>query len=195
MRQVVIVFARAPRLGTVKRRLAAGIGARSALQFYRAILFRLLRSLARDRRFRLVVALTPDHATVRWPVRVATIGQGAGTLGRRMKRAFTCFATSHVVLIGSDIPDAKTSDVVDAFAKLRASDAVFGPARDGGYWLVGLSRRRPASPFSGVRWSTEHALADTLQNFTRQRVTWGRTLHDIDTAADMATWRLQRKTW
>jgi glycosyltransferase A (GT-A) superfamily protein (DUF2064 family) len=49
-----------------------------------------------------------------------------------------------------------------------------------------MSSRRPARPFARVRWSTEHALADTLANFTGRRVAMLRTLHDVDTAADLA---------
>jgi len=76
--------------------------------------------------------------------------------------------------------------VAAALRALGRADAAFGPAADGGYWLVGLSPRRPARPFASVRWSTRHALADTLGNFRRHRVALLRTLHDVDTAAD---WR------
>ncbi len=65
--------------------------------------------------------------------------------------------------------------------------AAFGAAVDGGYWLVAMAPRRPARPFTAVRWSTEHALADTLANFSGCRIARLRTLHDVDTAAD---WRL-----
>jgi glycosyltransferase A (GT-A) superfamily protein (DUF2064 family) len=69
---------------------------------------------------------------------------------------------------------------------------VFGPAEDGGYWLVGLGPCRPARPFAEVRWSTEHALADTLANFAGRRVALLRTLRDVDTAADLAAIRRAR---
>ena len=68
---------------------------------------------------------------------------------------------------------------------LGSADAAFGPAADGGYWLVALSPRRPARPFAAVRWSSEHALADTLANFSGRRIALLRTLHDVDTAADL----------
>ena len=78
MRDTVIVFARAPRLGTVKRRLAKDIGDRAALRFHTGTLLRLLRDLLRDRRFRTVLALTPDGARDRLPIRVRRIAQGSG---------------------------------------------------------------------------------------------------------------------
>lgn len=186
MKDTVVVFARAPRLGAVKRRLAKEIGDRAALHFHRATLRRLLRMLSADRRFCTVVSVTPDRAMLRLPHRVIRIRQGSGDIGQRMHRALRQFPRGRVVIIGSDIPDANAADIALAFRALGAADAVFGPAADGGYWLVGLSPRRPARLFDHVRWSTEHALADTLQNFAGRSIAVLRTLHDVDTAED---WR------
>jgi rSAM/selenodomain-associated transferase 1 len=188
-RDTVVVFARAPRLGAVKRRLAAEIGDRAALRFHTETLNRLLRMLCADRRFRTVLALTPDRAKPRLPRRVFRMGQGTGNLGQRMRRAFQRFPRCRVALIGCDIPDANAADVAAAFRSLRRADAVFGPAADGGYWLVGMGPRRPAQPFTAVRWSTQRALADTLVNFAGRGVVMLRTLHDVDTAEDWRTWR------
>ncbi len=189
MKDTVLVFARAPRLGTVKRRLAAGLGQRAALRFHLATLVRLLLALLADRRFRTVLAITPDRATVRLPLRVPVIPQGGGDIGQRMHRAASRFPRARVIIIGSDIPDATAADIAAGFRALGRNDAVFGPAADGGYWLVGLGPGRPARPFAGVRWSSEHALADTLPNFGGRRIARLRTLHDVDTAAD---WRRLR---
>jgi hypothetical protein len=187
----VIVFARAPRLGTVKRRLARGIGAMAALRFYRGQLAALLAELAPDRRWRTVLAMTPDRATVRWPRRVARFAQGRGDLGARMHRALRRFRRALVV--GSDIPDVRRTDIAAAFRALGRADAAFGPAEDGGYWLVALGPRRPAHPFAGVRWSSEHALSDTIANFHGRRVALLRSLRDVDTAADLAAIRGGRR--
>jgi uncharacterized protein len=185
MRDTVFVFARAPRLGAVKRRLAREIGARAALDFHRKTMTNLLRALTAEARLRTVLALTPDRARVPLPIRVARVGQGGGDLGARMHRAMARVPHGRVVIIGCDIPDARPGDVVAAFRALGRADAVFGPAEDGGYWLVGLSPRRPARPFAAVRWSTEHALADTLANFRGRRVAFLHTLRDVDTAQDL----------
>ena len=166
----LIVFARAPRLGTVKRRLAAGIGAMAALRFYRGQLGRLLRQVGQDRRWRVELAVTPDR--IRWPTGLPMHPQGGGDLGARMGRALA--RRRRAVLVGCDIPG------------LGRADAVFGPAEDGGYWLVGLGPRRPPAPFAGVRWSTDQALADTLANCRGHRVALLRRLRDVDTAADLA---------
>jgi rSAM/selenodomain-associated transferase 1 len=185
MKDTVVVFARAPRLGTVKRRLAGDIGARAALRFHRATLVRLLRGLLADRRYQTVLALTPDHARDRLPIRVRRIGQGRGDIGARMALACRRFPRRKVAIIGSDIPDAGAADVVAGFRALGGSRAVFGPAADGGYWLVGFGPLRPARPFAGVRWSSEHALADTLRNLRGRRVALLRQLRDVDTMADL----------
>ncbi len=186
MKDTVFVFARVPRLGTVKRRLAREIGDRAALRFHQAMLRQLLRSLPRDRYFSTVIAATPDNARTRWPVRLPVVGQGVGDLGARMARALG--RGRRTVVVGCDIPGLTAGDIRAAFRALGRADAVFGPAEDGGYWLVGFGPRRPARPFANVRWSTRHALADTLANFRGFRVALLRTLGDVDSAADFTSW-------
>jgi hypothetical protein len=182
MRDTVIVFARAPRLGTVKRRLARDIGDRAALRFHVATLGALLRGLLACRHFDVVLAVTPDRARFRQPMRVRRIPQGRGDLGARMARALRRFRRA--ALLGCDIPQAGAADVRAAFRLLGSADAVFGPAEDGGYWLIALGPRRPADLFGACRWSTRHALADTLRQFAHHRVAFLRRLADVDTAAD-----------
>ncbi len=184
MKYTIIVFARAPRLGTVKRRLARDIGDRAALRFHLATLTTLLRDLLACLRFDVVLAVTPDRARFRLPVRVQRIGQGDGDLGARMSRALRRYRRA--ALMGCDIPDAGAADVRAAFHGLGTADAMFGPALDGGYWLIALGPRRPGDLFGRSRWSTEHALADTLQQFRHHRVGFIRTLSDVDTVADYA---------
>lgn len=187
-RPTVIVFARAPRLGAVKRRLAKGIGARAALRFHTATLAATARPIARDRRWRTVLATTPRGARTDWarfvPRGTPRIDQKRGDLGARM---MACLRRApRAVLVGSDIPGLRPADIAAAFRALGRADAVFGPATDGGFWLVGFGPRRPARPFARARWSSEHALADTLENFRGWRVARLRLLQDVDTADDLA---------
>jgi rSAM/selenodomain-associated transferase 1 len=191
----LVVFLRAPRLGRVKSRLAAGIGDVAALRFYRETGARLLRLVARDRRWRTELWVTPDrdrHA--RLAVRAARRGQGPGDLGRRMARVFAVLPPGPAVIIGSDIPEIRRDHIWAAFRALGRTETVFGPAADGGYWLVGL-RRRPRLPrglFARVRWSSPHALADTLAGLPRgMSVARLETLADIDEPGDYARWREQ----
>ncbi|GGC33624.1 hypothetical protein GCM10011504_09890 [Siccirubricoccus deserti] len=185
----LVIFARAPRLGQVKRRLAQGIGALAALRFHRAQVAALLRRLGRSRRWRTELAVTPDRAAARWPRCIAVRPQGRGDLGQRMQRAL--LRHRRAVLIGCDVPGIRAADIADAFRALGRVPAVFGPAEDGGYWLVGFGPRRPARPFAGVRWSGPHALADTLSN-CGPRTAVLRRLRDVDTAEDYRALAVRR---
>ncbi len=94
------------------------------------------------------------------------------------------------IIVGSDIPGITASEIAKAFQRLRGADAVLGPATDGGYWLVGLRRGpRLLAPFRGVRWSSPHALADTLANLEGRKVATVATLSDVDTAEAYGTLR------
>lgn len=190
----LVIFVRVPRLGRVKSRLAREIGALAALRFYRATVEQVLRRLGRDPRWRCRLAVTPDRrAPLPRTWRVGAMdGQGSGDLGRRMARPFRTLPPGPAVIIGSDIPEIAPRHVVAAFHALGAHQAVFGPAADGGYWLVGL-RRRPRLPsrlFAGVRWSGEHALADTLAALPRgMAAAFLETLEDIDDAEGYRRWQ------
>ncbi len=168
MRRTVILFVRLPRLGAGKRRLARDIGVVAALRFERLMLARALRRLGRDRRWKLRLAVTPDHAAGRWPGRLDVVPQGRGDLGERMRRALAGCPPGPVVLVGSDIPGLSATRIAEAFALLGRHDIVFGPASDGGFWLVG--RRHLPPRFGRVRWSSPHVLEDTLANLPRGAV-------------------------
>ncbi len=188
VRPVIICFARAPRLGQGKQRLAREIGAVPALRFQRIRLSAVLRALSTLRGVDKYLSLTPPGARVRTPAGWQVMSQGHGDLGARMHHLFQCFPGRRVVLLGTDIPALGAPDIRAALRALRGHDAVFGPAFDGGYYLVGLAPRRPARPFAQARWSSEHALADTLRNFAGFRVACLRRLRDIDTAEDLAAY-------
>ncbi|MCK5749868.1 MAG: glycosyltransferase, partial [Oricola sp.] len=142
-----------------------------------------------------VLAVDPPGAAKEdarfWPAQVKRIAQARGDLGARMARAFRTAPPGPAVIIGADAPGLRARHLRQAFAALKGADAVFGPAADGGYWLVGLNRRKPAPDlFDGVRWSTKHALQDTLKTLPKSfGVSMLETLHDIDEAADLAELR------
>jgi uncharacterized protein len=192
--QHLVIFLRVPRLGRVKSRLARGIGAVAALRFYRHTVDALLRRLTSDPRWRSTLAITPDIVRCSRPWRVAARyrPQGRGDLGARMARVFRDLPPGPAIIIGSDIPALRAAHVTAAFKALGSHDAVFGPASDGGYWLVGF-RRRPRLPpglFKGVRWSSAHALGDTLAGLPRDlAIAFLETLEDVDDAESHARWR------
>ncbi len=120
------------------------------------------------------------------------MAQGEGDLGQRMQRAIRLQPPGPVVIIGTDVPGIRRSDIAAAFKSLGSHDAVFGPASDGGYWLVGQKRRpREIAMFKDVRWSSSDALQDTLRNLRRYRIGIVAEKRDVDDAADLrrvTTW-------
>jgi uncharacterized protein len=178
LRRTLILFARAPRLGAGKRRLGRDIGALAALRFERGMLARSLRRFGRDRCWRLRLAITPDREASR----LGAVPQGRGDLGGRMRRAIAGCPAGPTVLVGTDIPGLTATHIAEAFALLGRHDIVFGPASDGGFWLVGARHRPP--DFGTVRWSTRHALADVLANLPGSlSVGFAAILDDVDDGA------------
>lgn len=188
----LVIFARRPQLGVGKRRLAADVGDVEAVRFARHALDRLTRTLGRDPRWRLWLAVAPDRP-LDW-VRVGTaMPQGPGDLGQRLTRVIRALPPGPVVILGSDTPTVTRTDVADAFHALGPNRAVFGPAKDGGYWLIGLRRGRgEALPFDRVRWSTSDALADTMANLARSPVALLREREDIDDGPALRRYRKRR---
>jgi len=188
----LVVFARAPRIGRVKLRLARDIGRVHAWHFYRHALLSVLRRL-KDGRWNcwLAIDVAPgesikDVAVGGW----TPIHQGAGDLGHRMARVLRVLPPGPVVVVGSDIPGLRVRHISAAFEALHQCEAVFGPALDGGYWLIGMrNSHRRADLFADVRWSTRHALSDTLANLSSASVMFLELLDDVDEAASYHRWR------
>jgi len=192
----LVIMAKRPIAGAVKQRLAHGIGAVAAVRFYRTVLSHMLMRLGTDPRWRTYLAVTPDLALAEtcWPSQppVMRLRQGHGGLGVRMQSLLDRLPPGPVVIVGSDIPAIRPAHIAEAFRRLGGADAVFGPAPDGGYWLVGLRRSpRRLAPFKGVPWSTEHALAATCANLKGRIVALTSMLGDVDTVEDYVSRREQ----
>ena len=178
-----------PRPGRVKTRLGRDLGMTAAAWWFRLQSRALLRRV-QDPRWQLVLAVAPDRAGMTsrvWPAHLTRWPQGRGNLGDRMGRMLRGAPPGPVCVIGADIPGITSAHIANAFNALRAKDVVFGPAHDGGYWLIGLKRSRPIPPrlFANVRWSTEHALADTITTLPNHRIAQIATLKDVDTIDDL----------
>jgi hypothetical protein len=195
----LLVFAKAPIPGQVKTRLAGQLGARGAAMLYRQLLRRTLRIAraarlcpvelwcAPDTRHGFFVACRREHAVRLRP-------QGAGDLGQRMNRALnrTLADGRPAVLIGGDCASLGAAELRAAFEYLSAGRAaVLGPAADGGYVLIGLSRPCPEI-FRGIAWGTGTVLEATRRRFRRAGVEWTELPPgwDVDTPADLR--RLRR---
>ncbi len=188
-RAQLVVFVKEPQAGRVKTRLGRGIGTTRATAFYRHTTATVLARLGSDPRWRTVLAVAPDAALASraWPSSIDRVGQGRGDLGERLDRVMGGLPPGPVVIIGTDIPDIRPGHIAAAMKQLGGADAVFGPAPDGGYWLVGL-KRRPRLPraFRAVRWSSRYALEDTRANLAGHSVALLGTLADVDEVEDLA---------
>jgi rSAM/selenodomain-associated transferase 1 len=188
--ELLIIFVKAPRPGTVKTRLAREIGEAAACAAYCRMVNDLRSNLARLEP--VEIRFTPDDArkdVVQWlrpGWRLAP--QGVGELGARLEAAFAqAFASGskRVVVIGSDCPTVTASDIELGWNELQEHDMVIGPAQDGGYWLIGL---RSACPhlFQEIIWSTSTVLVETLKRAEAAglKVKLMRQRSDIDSPAD-----------
>lgn len=177
-----------PVAGRAKTRLALAIGVGRAIGIYRAMTTATVARVLCPRRWNTYLAVTPDTGAS-YPffrARLTQIGQGRGDLGARMQRLMMQLPPGPVIIIGTDVPGISTMHIARAFRQLASHDGVFGPSRDGGYWLTGL-RRRPRVPraFDNVRWSASETLEDTLANLTDLRVAFADALDDVDDVDDL----------
>lgn len=192
-----VLFAREPVPGRVKTRLAREVGAAAAASLYEAFLSDLAASLTAPGKWDSVLAYAELEPG---PCVLATFGppwdlapQGEGSLGDRLLR--TVFRARgegrrDVVVAASDAPTLSPKDISEAFRALAGDpDVVFAPAPDGGFSLVGMRGNvDPAAVFpAGVRWSSEHALADSRRSAEAKgyRVRLLSAVPDVDEFADL----------
>lgn len=188
----LLVFARAPRPGAVKTRLARTLGDERAATLYRRM-GRVVIGQVADAPATVTVCFTPGGAEEeirQWlgPGAARYWPQGSGDLGVRMSRMFdrAFESSSRVIVIGTDAPAVDDGTIRRALQGLDSADVVLGPSRDGGYYLLGLSRPRPEL-FKGIRWSTGSVTGETLLRARAAGldVTLLEVETDIDTAADL----------
>ena len=189
MRPVLYVVAKAPIMGRAKTRLAADIGPVHAKRIYRALMGQVLRQ-TRDPRWETVLAVTPPRLLGKVPdwQGIAQIPQVPGSLTPRLEALFT--RKGPTLTIGTDCPQVGVGDIAAAFRALRAQRYVFGPAEDGGFWLMGTKAPLSSGFFEGVRWSHAETLADVKAR-TEGEYAELRTLTDVD---DLKALRRLRKS-
>ena len=194
MIRTLAIFAKPPLIGLSKTRLANTLGAGEARRIARWTMGRTLRQ-ADDPRWSTVLYATPDNRLFDtlgglWSDHLERRSQGQGDLGQRLTRGLDEAHLGPVLFIGADAPDISRALIWQAFRALKTHDAVFGPASDGGFWLFGLNKAvRTPSPFTDVRWSGPHAMADVRRNLgSVARVAELPVLIDIDDADDWLAW-------
>lgn len=203
-RRTVYVFAKAPRMGAAKTRLARDIGPVAAQRAYRAMTEGLLRRLS-DPRWRLVVAGAPDREALKearrahgcrtgpWRGADGVEPQGGGDLGARQARFLA--GPGPALIIGTDCPAVTRAHIGEAFARLGRRVCVLGPASDGGYWLIGFPGAAPPGLFSGVPWSSPETRRQLVARLALLgwRAEQLETLEDIDDGPSYRRWLIQAR--
>lgn len=203
-KRVLIVFAKAPRLGQVKTRLAAGLGDEGALSIYRQMaegIWTQLRQAQSQGDFSLWLCFDPPEAESQ--IRIWLEGadrylpQVPGSLGRRLASALdSAFSVGHqeVALIGTDAPATTPERILEAFSRLAPGHIVLGPSLDGGFYLLALSDS--LSDLGGlleeIPWSSSDTLAALVGGVRRLnlKVDLLPDAQDIDTLEDLKAYSL-----
>jgi len=182
----IVIFARWPEPGRVKTRLAATLGDEAAARIYRRLLVHTL-AVARDSGLPVELRVTGaprERFETEFGPGFAVSGQAEGDLGERLARV-----EPPALVIGSDLPALTSSLLREAADALAAHEVVIGPARDGGYWLIGLRRACPWL-FTGMAWSTPRVLPETLARLEAHGMAPALLpqLADMDEPGDLVDW-------
>lgn len=187
-KKVLIVFVKNILLGKVKTRLAKTVGDVVAFEVYKRLVQITENATAKLKDCDLHIYYSDTIIENKWPQAQHFVQEGED-LGLRMKNAFQhAFNQGYtkVIGIGSDLPDISTKIIQDGFNALDRSDTVFGPATDGGYYLIGMNQMQDYL-FENKSWSTEHVLKQSIRDLEERALshTFIHTLNDIDTIEDL----------
>lgn len=186
----LVIFVRNPISGQVKTRLAKDIGDERALEIYLHLLQHTL-EITRGLSFRKFIYYADEVSDYDlWSVPGYTKRkQNGNDLGERMHNSFKELfdqGFTRIIIIGSDCLQLKTETLEEAVALLESNAAVIGPASDGGYYLLGLTKFYP-DLFINKPWSTDKVFAKTIDDLINQGISYAllEELSDIDDSTDL----------
>ena len=187
-KNLLIIFTRNPELGKCKTRLAATVGDEVALNIYTFLLehtVEITKDLAVEKQVHYSVKVRENDL---WDSDLYSKKQQEGLdLGLRMHHAFEQgFAQGYknIIIIGSDMFDMNQTDLEAAFEALISSNFVIGPATDGGYYLLGMTKLKPEL-FRAKAWGTSSVLKDTLADLQDEKVIQLAAKNDVDYYEDI----------
>ncbi len=185
---VLLIFIKNPIAGKTKTRLAATVGNDEALRIYDLLLQHTRNQAAQLEAKRLLYYSEFIDEEDDWEDTLFDkYVQWGDSLGKRMANAFDdAFSIGEkAIIIGSDCAELSTEILEDALAALDEKDFVVGPAKDGGYYLIGMSKFQP-EVFENIEWSTDAVLPSTIERINTLNATYALlpTLSDVDTEAD-----------
>jgi len=206
-KKALLVFARTPELGTVKKRLAADIGADQALRCYELLLYLTLSQALQVDAHRFLYFHPQKRESI--PGLSAPLSEICSIrcqkpdsdLGTKMFAALSETLIKdkceQALLVGTDIPFLGNEQMQQAFSLLTSADIVLGPTIDGGYYMVGIRKSVLNQPqiFQEIPWGTNKVLQATVEKATaaRLRIKTLSTLFDVDTRKELHTWYQQEK--
>ena len=191
MNSVLIIFVKNPVLGKVKTRLADALGEANALLIYQKLLQHTCLVTTNIFLDKYVFYMEYINRNDLWKNELYEKELQAGNdLGERMKNAFELLfkkGYKEVVIIGSDCYELTEEIIMNAFDQLRQKNVVIGPAKDGGYYLLGMNVFIPQL-FTGKSWSTNKVFQETLAEIKSSNYSLHRlpVLNDVDTPADVS---------
>ena len=186
-KELVIVFVKNIKLGKVKTRLAKTIGNQGAFEVY-SELVNVTENATKNLPSDIHIYFSDTVVETKWEGFYKTIQEG-NDLGERMKNAFkNGFNDGYnkIVLIGSDLPDINRKHIEVALKSLKNNDLVFGPAEDGGYYLIGMNKMYDFV-FENKPWSQSNLLKETTIELNSKNIKFTTlvTLNDIDIFEDL----------
>lgn len=187
-KRLLIVFVKNAVLGTAKTRLAKTIGNDAAFEVYKHLMQVTEQATTGLNNCDVHIYFSTEKDPTRWTNYTQFVQQG-NDLGERMSGAFRQgfeLGYQQIVGVGSDLPDL-TSEIIDkGLDQLNSNEAVFGPAEDGGYYLIGM-RSMIDCIFENKPWSTEGLMEITLNELKSKGHSVGiiETLNDVDTEEDL----------
>ncbi|MBT8303933.1 MAG: TIGR04282 family arsenosugar biosynthesis glycosyltransferase [Bacteroidia bacterium] len=186
-KDLVIVFVKNIKLGKVKTRLAETIGDRAAIEVY-SELVDVTRKAIENVNADIRIYFSESLENGDWQEYYKAVQKGED-LGERMRNAFEdglIDGYESIVLIGSDLPEIDQEHITAGLNALNNKEIVFGPAIDGGYYLVGLSSLHDEL-FKNKPWSQSSLLEVTLKELDDKKISYEllKPLNDIDTYEDL----------
>jgi rSAM/selenodomain-associated transferase 1 len=187
MKSGLIIFLKNLEYGKVKTRLAATLGHETAMEIYR-LLLEHTRAVTENIKIDKFLFYSDQIEEDEWPTDFSKYVQEGGDLGERMLNAFRLLFSKDyekLVIIGTDCLELNSGIIESSLTELEKTDAVIGPAKDGGYYLLGLTKECPFL-FRNITWSSESVLQQTVTILDQKKLSYSflETLNDIDEAED-----------
>ena len=198
----LLVFCKAPIPGQVKTRLLPEFTETEAARLHHDLATETLADCLRvqealpELSLELWCSPTPDHSFFTdYHLSYELLAQDGNDLGARMHHGFLA-KPGPAILIGTDCPPIDSDYLIEAVKRMQEADVLLAPAEDGGYGLIGLHEPNEAI-FTGVSWSTEHVLEQTLARCQEQALSTHLldTIWDVDYPKDVIRWQPTRRQY